>query len=156
MPRGIPWIRSHRALALVERGVVFLFNALPRSPGEARAHVGIHVSLQRLPQESPSIWLQWLAEHAAHRAAAAVPVGDLLRQRAQTRERELLARLQAENQRLQGRWQPSLFDQRAGRVIAVARQSAGTRTDAHSRRLAELRRTDEEPIVEAIFALIVG
>jgi superfamily II DNA or RNA helicase len=156
MPRGIPWIRSHRALAIVERGVVFLFNALPRSPGEARAHVGIHVSLQRLPQESPSIWLQWLAEHAARRAAAAVPVGDLLRQRARTRERELLARLQAENQRLQGRWQPSLFDQRAGRVIAVARQSAGTRTDAHSRRLAELRRTDEEPIVEPIFALIVG
>ena len=85
-----------------------------------------------------------------------MPAGDLLRQLAQTRERELLARLQAENQRLQGRWQPSLFDQRAGRVIAVARQSAGTRTDAHSRRLAELRRTDEEPIVEAIFALIVG
>jgi hypothetical protein len=62
----------------------------------------------------------------------------------------------AENQRLRGRWQPSLFDQRAGRVIDVARQSAGSRTDAHSRRLAELLTTDTEPVVEPIFALIVG
>jgi hypothetical protein len=156
MPRGIPWIRSHRALAIVGRGVVFLFNALPRSRGDARAHIGIHVSLHRLPRESPSIWLHWLAERAANRAAAAVPVANLLRERAQTRERELLAGSQAEHQRLHGRWQPSLFDQRAGRVIDVARQSAGTRTDAHWRRLAELRRADDEPVVEAIFALIVG
>jgi superfamily II DNA or RNA helicase len=156
MPRGIPWARSHRALAIVGRGVVFVFNALPRSPGEARAHIGVHVSLRRLPRESPSLWLRWLAEAAARRAAAVVPVADSLRERAQTRERGLLARSVAENQRLQGRWQPSLFDQRAGRVIDVARQSAGSRTDAHSRRLAELLTTDTEPVVEPIFALIVG
>ncbi len=155
MPRGIPWLRSRRPRAIVERGVVFLYGAFPRCRGEARAHVAIHVALHRLPRGSPATWLPWLAERASRRAAVALTGADEIRARALSREQDLLARVEAENQRLLGRWQPSLFDQRAARVIDAARQRVGRRADTHGTRLADLQRSLDLPLVEPLFALIV-
>jgi superfamily II DNA or RNA helicase len=154
-PRGIPWRRSRRAAAVVGRGVVFLFTASPRRCGDARTHITIHVGLRQVPQEAPKVWLPWLATRAAQRAAGAVAGGDRLRARAVARERDLLARSEAEHRRLHGRWQPSLFDERAARVIDVARDRIDRRTGAHARRLDELGDGGELPLVEPVLALIV-
>jgi superfamily II DNA or RNA helicase len=153
--RDIPWLRSRRSSAIVGRGVIFLYTVLPRCRGDARAHVGVHVSLARLPEGSPNTWLPWLAARAAGQALTAVARGDALRARARAREQDLLARSEAETHELHARWQPSLFDQRAAHIVEAARQSAGQRIDAHGRRLAELWQGDSALVVEPAFALIV-
>jgi superfamily II DNA or RNA helicase len=153
--RGIPWIRSSRARSVVGRGVVILFGASPVGRGDARAHVAIHVSLHRVPPESPKTWLGRLALHAARHAADALPSALDLRARAADREKLLIARLESERHRLYTRWQPSLFDQRAARVVDVARHEIATRLEIHRGRLAELYRNDERPTLEPLFALIV-
>ena len=123
--------------------------------GEVRTHVAVQISLTRVPCESPRLWLPWLVARAADNAIHAVPPADLLCECAASRETELQQRAAAEHRRLHGRWQPSLFDDRASRVIDVARDRIDKRLDAHSRRLDELGATDDRPFVVPVLALIV-
>ena len=154
-PRGIPWLRTRRLTKLLGSGVVFLFTVFPRRRGEVRTHVAVQISLTRVPCESPRLWLPWLVARAADNAIHAVPPADLLCECAASRETELQQRAAAEHRRLHGRWQPSLFDDRASRVIDVARDRIDKRLDAHSRRLDELGATDDRPFVVPVLALIV-
>jgi hypothetical protein len=154
-PRGVPWLRSRRARTTVGAGVVFLFTGFPRRRGDPRTHVAVHVSLSRVPREPPRTWLHWLMARAAERAIGAVPSADRLRACAEARERDLLARSEIEQRRLRGRWQPSLFDERAARAIDVARDRIDRRTSTHAQRLTELTGAADAPVVEPVFALIV-
>jgi len=155
-PRGVPWLRTGRLTTLLRSGgVVFLFTVFPRRRGEVRTHVAVQISLTRVPRESPGLWLPWLVARAADNAIHAVSSADLLCECAATRERELVRRAAGEHRRLHGRWQPALFDDRASRVIDVARDRIDKRLDAHSRRLDELSGTDDRPFVVPVLALIV-
>ncbi len=154
-PRGVPWCQSRRLTPIVGRGVVFLFTAFPRRRGDSRTHVAVHVSLALMPRESPAKWLSWLATRAAAHAADALLAPNPLRSRAASRERDLLAQSETERQRLRGRWQPSLFDDRAARVIDVARRRIDRRATVHSVRLADLESGGDSPLVDPVLALIV-
>jgi hypothetical protein len=134
---------------------VFLFTVFPRRRGEVRTHVAVQISMTRVPCESPRLWLPWLVPRAADNAIHAVATADLLCECAATRERELLRRAAGEHRRLHGRWQPALFDDRASRLIDVARDRIDKRLDAHSRRLDELSGTENRPFVVPVLALIV-
>jgi superfamily II DNA or RNA helicase len=154
--RGIPWIRARRARAVVGRGVVFLFSVAPRTRGDARMHVAVHVALRRVPLGSPSSWLQWLAAPAANAAAAAAPSAAGLRETAVEREHDLLAEADEAERHTRRRWQPSLFDRRAAAVIDAARTVAAERRRTHAERLRELTAPDATaPLVEPLLALIV-
>lgn len=153
--RDVPWLRSRRARAIVGRGVLFLYDALPRSRGEARTHAAVHVSLHTWPPGSPATWLPALAARAAACVDSTVPDASRLRALARAREQGLLEQSEAETRRLHARWQPSLFDQRAAQIVDAARQTAGIRAAAHVQRLAELNADDVARRLEPVFALIV-
>jgi hypothetical protein len=153
--RDVPWLRSRRARAIVGRGVLFLYDALPRSRGEARTHAAVHVSLHTWPPGSPATWLPALAACAAACVDSTVLDASRLRALARAREQDLLAQSDAETRRLHARWQPSLFDQRAAQIVDAARQTAGIRSASHAQRLAELNADVVAPRPEPVFALIV-
>jgi hypothetical protein len=121
-----------------------------------RTHVAVHLALRRVPPGSPSSWLPWLADRAVNAAASAAPSADVLRATAAARERDLLAEADEEERRTHRRWQPSLFDKRAAKVLDAARASAAQRRRTHAERLRELAASDRTAtLVEPVFALIV-
>jgi hypothetical protein len=101
--------------------------------GSRPALLPVHVALRSLPPGPPEEWLPQVAVVAA----ASVPTRqEPLVESLRAREAAMLARAQDDRRRLDGRWQASLFEQRAARIVSAARDRAARLVDDHARRLA--------------------
>jgi hypothetical protein len=112
--------------------------------------VPVHVALAEWPPGSPSEWLPTLAERAAQLTP---PADRALVKALAARELALLARVRERARDADKRWQPSLFDRRAARVVAAARSSAAAQADEHRQRLAALQTVPIPPL--PVLALLV-
>jgi hypothetical protein len=148
--RRLPWLRARPVPGGIPPGVTFVFMVPAGAPGSRATLTAVHVTLSAWPRGSPSRWLGSLVQPASPRAhAKGCPLTEALRQR----ERALLDRALGEAQEIGGRWQSSLFDRRAARVVASARERAAARVDAHRRRLEDLHARAPAPV--PVLALLV-
>ena len=148
--RGHPAWRRARNPSGLPRGVLIVFLTQAASRGLRAALVPVHVELSAWPAGSPSAWLPALAR----RAAAAIAAERALPAALSERERRLLAAAEAEQARVAGRWQASLFERRAARVVAAARDAAADRAAEHRRRLNELDPGAEPPPIPIVALLV--
>jgi superfamily II DNA or RNA helicase len=145
--RGLPWWALRRGREQLPRGVIFAL-LRPAAAGLRAELRFVHVALTAWPPGAPGEWLAPLAEIAA----AAVTAADTrLAAALATRERALLHAAEAERARTLARWQASLFEQRAARAIAAARDESADRIVEHGRRLAELNAPAPAPVAVAAF-----
>jgi superfamily II DNA or RNA helicase len=145
----LAWRRARNPGGL-PRGVLVVCLTQPAVRGVRAALVPVHVELSAWPAGSPSVWLPALAR----RAAAAVAAERALPAALSERERRLLAAAEAEQARVAGRWQASLFERRAARVVAAAREAAAMQVAEHRRRLNELDPGVEPPAIPVVALLV--
>lgn len=152
--RALPWLRARRLAGGLPQGVTVVC-LLPSSVrGSRPVLVPVHVALTQRPPGSPSRWLAHLAASAADAAPAhrqPQPLTDLLR----ARERALLDRALEDQARAAVRWQGSLFERRAARIVAAARGGAAQRIEEHRQRLKELDLGSDSPPAVPVLALLV-
>ena len=147
----LAWRRVRRPTGLPP-GIV-LVCLLPAPARGCRAElIAVHVALRRRPEGSPSAWLPAIARVAA----SAIRVDDRLAQALERRERRLLAEAENEIADRQRRWQASLFERRADRIVAASREAATRRASEHRQRLAELQPRHAHTAVLPLVALLVG
>jgi hypothetical protein len=140
----------------VSRGAVIVFTAHDPGAGSAPQHVAVHVSMRAWPPGDPSQWLSALVEIARPFAAWRLRSDAPLRSRLLARERELVALATRSGERTTGRWQASLFDRRAERIVQAARRALTRRLDEHEQHIAALSGADGEPALEPSLALLVS
>jgi hypothetical protein len=131
---GLAWRWLRRPLDGLGRGVILICLTPAATRGACPSLVALHVSLRQWPTAPPRDWLPALAAHAA----CAVPHDRRLSDALSRRESRLLAHALDEHARAAGRWQASLFERRAARLVAATRDRARDRIDAHRVRLQEL------------------
>jgi superfamily II DNA or RNA helicase len=144
------WLRLRRRRADVAGGVVLLFVRQPACAGEAPEHVALFVQLHRRPPGPPGEWLPRVASLARPVAERALNGGSPFVERLVARERELLAA--ATTRAAATRWQPSIFDRRAERVIDAMRLETARMIDSHQSRIIELT-AQRDPVVEPVCAI---
>jgi superfamily II DNA or RNA helicase len=130
----LAWRRLRRNPAGLPRGVIVVWLRPALTHGVRAALVAVHVQLTAWPPGTPSAWLPVVARCVA----AAVPRETALPHALARREQRLLIATEADHAQTTSRWQPSLFEQRAARVVAATRDAAAGRAASHRRRLAEL------------------
>ena len=148
--RRLPWLWARPIGGGLPPGVTFVFMQPAGAPGSRAMLAAVHVALSASPTGSPSRWLTSLVQPASSMAhTTGCPLTDALRRR----EHALLDRARGEAQKAGGRWQSSLFDRRAARIVASARERASARVDAHLRRLEDLQTRLPAPL--PVLALLV-
>jgi hypothetical protein len=148
--RRLPWLRARPIGGGLPPGVTFVFMQPAGAPGSRAMLAAVHVALSAWPAGSPSSWLMSLVPPAASMAhTKRCPLTEALRQR----EHALLVRARGEARKAGGRWQSSLFDRRAARIVTSARERASARVDAHLRRLEDLQTRSPAPV--PVLALLV-
>ncbi len=147
------FVRLRRPPAGIGRGVIVVFGALPGGAGDVVTRVPVHVAMSRLPDEAPTRWLPWVVAAAAPVARAALPRPDAFVRALMVRERNLRAKERGGGSR---RWQPSLFDCRAERILAATRADSSRLVHDSDERLSDLAATRRgRPEIEPLLALLV-
>jgi hypothetical protein len=134
---------------------VFLFTVFPRRRGEVRTHVAVQISLTRVPRESPRLWLPWLVHVQPTTRFTPYPRRIFCANARQLVNANSCGVQRASTGGCTGAGSQALFDDRASRVIDVARDRIDKRLEPHSRRLDELSGKDDRPFVVPVLALIV-
>ncbi len=131
---GLAWRRLRRPFAQLAPGVVVVCLAPAAMRGTRPSLVALHVALHRWPIGPPR---DWVGSVAALAAATVRPEAALSRSLSR-REARLLQDAIDERDRTRRRWQASLFERRAARLVAASRDRASERIAAHELRLREL------------------
>lgn len=151
---ALPWRRVRRWPGGLPPGATIVCLLPASARGSRPVLLPFHVAMSRRPSGSPSRWLPAIAQSAVAAARANAQTspltGALL-----ARERRLLERAEAEQARVGGRWQGSLFERRAAGVVEAARAGAARRTAEHQRRLSELDGDVAVAGAVAVLALLV-
>ena len=152
---ALPWRRARPCPGGLPPGATILCLVSASTRGSRPMLVPMHVRLTKHPPARPSRWLPAVAR-AAVAAAIATPQTAALTKALRAREHALLRDAKAEQVRVAGRWQGSLFERRTARIVEAARAGAAWRTGDHQRRLHELDETAGRPVAVAVLALLVG
>lgn len=151
---ALPWRRVRRWPGGLPPGATIVCLQPASARGSRPVLLPFHVAWLRRPPGSPSRWLPAIARSAVAAASATAQTspltGALL-----AREQRLLESAEAEKARVGGRWQGSLFERRAARVVEAARAGAAWRTAEHQRRLSELDGDAAVAGAVAVLALLV-
>jgi hypothetical protein len=146
---GLAWQWLRRPITGLGCGVILVCLTPAAMRGACPSLVALHISLRQWPTSPPRDWLPALAAHAA----CAVPRDRRLSDALSRRESQLLANALDEHARAAGRWQASLFERRAARLVAATRDRARDRIDAHRVRLQELE-AGTAPAVPVVALLV--
>ena len=151
---SLPWRPVRRWAGGLPSGVAVIC-LLPASTRGSRPELfPVHVAMSARPPDPPSRWLPEVARAAVAYATAHAPRHPLT-EALRARDRALLARATAEQARVAGRWQGSLFERRTARIVEAARAGAASRIGEHQQRLAELTQGGDAAPVVAVLALLV-